>query len=318
MKILVTGGSGLIGMALKNYVNSISHKNTDEWIYSSSKECNLLKVDEVAKMFNNIKPDYVIHLAAEVGGLFKNMNDKVKMLENNILMNFNVLKTAHEINIHNVMCCLSTCIFPDKVEYPISEDSLHNGPPHNSNYAYAYAKRVLDIHCRVYREQYNRNYFCIIPTNVYGPHDNFNLQDGHVIPALIHQCYLAKLNKKPFYVKGTGRPLRQFIYSNDIAKCIYHLISTYNDNKPVILSVSEKDEVSIGYIAKLIAESMNYECIEFLSEYADGQYKKTVNNNYLLSLMPTDFKFTPIEQGIKESVDWFCKNKEDNSTNIRL
>lgn len=313
MKFLITGGSGLIGSALKNYVRQLE-KTDDEWIFLTSKDCNLLNVDEVYMTFDLFKPDYIIHLAAEVGGLFKNMNEKVKMLENNVLMNFNVLKIAHELNIQNVMCCLSTCIFPDKVEYPISESALHNGPPHNSNYAYAYAKRLLDIHCRVYREQFNRNYFCIIPTNVYGPYDNYNLQDGHVIPALIHQCYLAKQNNTPFYVKGTGSPLRQFIYSGDIAKCIYHLICNYNDSKPVILSVSEKDEIPIGEVAKLIAKAMDYDNIEFQPQYADGQYKKTVNNDYLLSLMPDDFQFTPIQQGIKESVQWFC----DNYTNARL
>lgn len=307
MKILVTGGSGLIGSALKELSYDLN-----EWVFLSSKDCNLLNVVEVYHVFNEIKPDFIIHLAAEVGGLFKNMNEKVKMLENNVLMNFNVIKMAHELDIQNVMCCLSTCIFPDKVEYPISESDLHNGPPHNSNYAYAYAKRLLDIHCRVYREQYNRNYYCIIPTNVYGAHDNYNLVDGHVIPALIHQCYLAKQKGTPFFVKGSGKPLRQFIYSKDIAKCIYHLVFNYKDNvKPVILSVGESEEVSIGHVAELIAKAMDYENIEFQTEFPDGQYKKTVNNEYLLSIMPSNFSFTPIEKGIKESVEWFCENYKD-------
>ncbi len=308
MKFLVTGGSGLLGNALRKLVEEIN--DTNEWVFLSSKDCNLLNVDEVYTCFDSLKPDYIIHLAAEVGGLFKNMNEKTKMLENNVLMNFNVLKIAHELNIQNVMCCLSTCIFPDKVEYPISESSLHNGPPHNSNYAYAYAKRLLDIHCRVYREQFNRNYFCIIPTNVYGPHDNYNLADGHVIPALIHQCYLAKQKNTPFYVKGSGKPLRQFIYSMDIAKCIYQLAFNYKESKPVILSVSEKDEIPIGEVAKLIAKSMNYHNIVFQPEFPDGQFKKTVNNDYLLSLMPEGFSFTSIDQGIRESVEWFCENFE--------
>lgn len=306
MRILVTGGSGLIGSALRELSYDLN-----EWVFLSSKDCNLLNVPEVYHVFSEIKPDYIIHLAAEVGGLFKNMNEKVKMLENNVLMNFNVLKMAHELDIQNVMCCLSTCIFPNNVEYPISESDLHNGPPHDSNYAYAYAKRLLDIHCRVYREQYHRNYFCIIPTNVYGARDNYNLVDGHVIPALIHQCYLAKQNGTPFYVKGSGKPLRQFIYSKDIAKCIYHLLFNYNDHKPVILSVGESEEVSIKHVAELISKAMDYNNIEFQTDYPDGQFKKTVNNEHLLSIMPSNFHFTPIETGIKESVEWFCENYKE-------
>ncbi len=344
MKFLVTGGSGLIGSALKKLVESykdsskleyVKNKvsssdytpdefNTfnelltpTEWVFLTSKDCNLLNMDEVYACFEEHKPKFIIHLAAEVGGLFKNMNEKVKMFENNLLMNFNVLKAAHQLGIHRVMCCLSTCIFPDKVEYPISESALHNGPPHNSNYAYAYAKRMLDIHCRVYREQFNRNYFCVVPTNVYGPNDNYDLQDGHVIPALIHQCYLAKQNNTPFYVKGSGTPLRQFIYSEDIARCIYHIawgIGGLRGKDSVILSVGEKEEVSIGDVAKLIASAFEYDNIVFQPEFPDGQYKKTVNNQYLLSILPKKFQFIPIDEGIKQSVQWFI----ENYTNARL
>ena len=309
MKIIVTGGSGLIGSALKDICTE------DNWIFLSSKNCNLLDYNQVDELFEKEKPDYIIHLAAEVGGLFKNMNQKVKMLENNVIMNINVIQCAHKHNVQHVMCCLSTCIFPDKVEYPIEENKLHNGEPHDSNYAYAYAKRLLDIQCRTYREQYARNYFCIIPTNIYGPSDNFNLEDGHVIPALIHCCYLAKKNNTPFYIKGSGMPLRQFIYSFDIARCIQHLVKSHiQDGKPIILSVSEKDEVSIGTVATLIAKYMNYDNIQFQTEFSDGQYKKTVHNNYLQSLLPPSFSFTSIENGIKQTVDWFITHFESART----
>lgn len=307
MKILVTGGSGLIGKALSQI--SSTNLNDISWTFLSSADCNLLDYDKVDQLLKQCQPDYIIHLAAEVGGLFKNMEQKVKMFENNVLMNFNVIKCAHANGIQNMMCCLSTCIFPDKVEYPIEENKLHLGPPHNSNYAYAYAKRMLDIHCQTYREQYGRNYFCIIPTNVYGPFDNFNLHDGHVIPALIHQCYIAKRDNTPFYVKGSGKPLRQFIYSLDIAQCIYHLVMMHvSDNSSVILSVGEKDEVSIGDVAKMIAKTMDYDNIEFIVGSSDGQYKKTVDNSYLVTIMPPTFSFTPIEVGIQNSVEWFIAN----------
>ena len=140
------------------------------------------------------------------------------MFENNLLMNYNLLNCAHLNNVKRVLCCLSTCIFPDKTTYPINEDMLHDGPPHGSNFGYAYAKRMLEVQCRTYQQQHNRDYFCVIPTNIYGPNDNFNLSDAHVIPALIHKCFLSKQKGENFVVSGTGKPLRQFIFNSDLGK----------------------------------------------------------------------------------------------------
>ena len=116
-----------------------------------------------------------------------------------------------------MIAILSTCIFPDKTNYPINEKMLHDGPPHKSNEEYAYAKRILQIHCNAYNKQYNRNYICVIPTNIYGKFDNFSIDHGHVIPSLIHKAYLAKKNNITLIVNGTGTALRQFIYSEDLA-----------------------------------------------------------------------------------------------------
>ena len=164
----------------------------NDYIYLSSKGCDLTNYDMTYGVFKKYNPTHVIHLAAYVGGLYKNMNQKVEMLEKNTLININVLKVCHELNINNVISCLSTCIFPDKTTYPIDENMLHDGKPHCSNDAYAYSKRLLDTLSKSYREEYNRNYTCIIPTNIYGENDNYSLEDGHVIPALIHKAYLAK------------------------------------------------------------------------------------------------------------------------------
>ena len=120
--------------------------------------------------------------------------------EKNILINMNVLKVCHEIKVKKLVSCLSTCIFPDKTSYPIDETMLHDGPPHTSNDAYAYAKRMLEIQSKAYQQQYDDNFICVIPTNIYGEHDNYSIECGHVIPALIHKCYLAKQENKPFVV----------------------------------------------------------------------------------------------------------------------
>ena len=148
-KLLITGGSGLVGRAI-NAIKDKYIKHDIEFIFSSSSECDLTNYQQTDNYFNKIRPDYVIHLAANVGGLFKNMNNKVKMLEKNVLINYNVLNCCHKYNVSKVISCLSTCIFPDKIEYPIKEDDLHKGPPHSSNDAYSYAKRLLDIHSKAY------------------------------------------------------------------------------------------------------------------------------------------------------------------------
>jgi len=299
-KILITGGSGLVGSAIKSIETNYSY----EFIFLSSKDCNLTDYNATFELFNKIKPFYVIHLAAYVGGLFKNMNYKVEMLEKNLMINYNVVKCCHEVKVSKLICCLSTCIFPDKTTYPINETMLHDGAPHNSNDAYAYAKRILEIHCKTYQEQYGDNFICVIPTNIYGANDNYSLNDGHVIPALIHKCYLSKKENKPFIVLGSGKPLRQFIYSVDLAKLIIWSLEKYEDKESIILSVNEKDEVSIKYVATLIAKYFNQNMIEFDISKADGQYKKTADNSKLMSLID-DFQFTSIEEGIQKSVSWF-------------
>ena len=215
-KILVTGGTGLVGKAIQKYSDFI--ETGYEYIFLSSKDCDLTSYNETRLLFEREKPDYVIHLAANVGGLYKNMNYKVDMLEKNVTMNSNVLKCSHEIGVKKLIAVLSTCIFPDKTTYTIDEEMLHNGQPHHSNDAYAYAKRLLEIHCRAYREQYNDNFVCVIPTNIYGEYDNYSLENGHVIPSLIHKCYLAKKNSEDFIVLGSGKPLRQFIYFSTILR----------------------------------------------------------------------------------------------------
>jgi GDP-L-fucose synthase len=302
--ILVTGGSGLVG----NGIRKISKNYNYNFIFWSSKDCNLLNYEETYEKMKEICPDYVIHLAANVGGLFKNMNHKVEMLEDNLKINFNVIKACHYIKVKKLISCLSTCIFPDKTTYPINEDMLFNGPPHFSNDAYAYAKRLIEIQSKAYREQYNDDFTCVIPTNIYGPFDNFNLEDAHVVPALIHKCYLAKQKGEKFVVAGTGKPLRQFIHSEDLGDLIMQVIEKYSDKMPIILSPDEESEISIGDIARLIAKKFDYlEYLEFDTKKADGQYKKTASNKKLKELLP-NYKFKDFETGIDETIDWFIQN----------
>ena len=307
--ILVTGGTGLVGSAIKRVSKNLVNKF--KIIFLSSKDCNLENYDKTVELFEFFKPTYVIHLAAKVGGLYKNMNNKVEMFESNMMINMNVLKCCYKFNVKKCISCLSTCIFPDKTSYPINESMLHNGAPHNSNDAYAYAKRMIEVLSKSYNQQFNTNFSCIIPTNIYGPNDNYHLEDAHVVPALIHKAYIAKKNNESLKVRGSGSPLRQFIYSDDLAKLILWYLLELESNETLILSVGEDDEVSIGNVASIIAKENEID-IEFEKQYSDGQFKKTADNKKLLKLYKEstgeNFKFTPINTGLKEAIRWFINN----------
>ena len=295
-KILVTGGSGLVG----------SEFLKPNFIRLSSIDADLRIREDVDNIFKTIKFDSVIHCAGKVGGLGGNMNNKGQFFYDNIMINTNVIESARIHGIKNLVTFLSTCVFPDNVEYPLTESKIHLGPPHFSNDAYAYAKRMADIQIRAYKEQYGVNYKSVIPTNIYGPKDNYDIENGHVIPSLIHKCYLAKENKTDFSIWGSGTPLREFIFSRDVSKLTEWVLNNYEENEPIILSTSE--EISIKDIVGIIVELMNFKGnVIFDTSKPDGQFRKPSDNSKIKNYLP-DFKFTPLYKGLKETIDWFEGN----------
>lgn len=308
--ILVTGGSGLVGKGIEALATKDEKREDEQWYFASSKDADLTDRDETRALFERVKPTHVIHLAAMVGGLFKNLKYNLDFWRKNVQINDNILHTSFEMGVKKVVSCLSTCIFPDKTTYPIDETMVHNGPPHSSNFGYAYAKRMIDVQNRAYNQQHGCNFTSVIPTNVFGPHDNFSIEDGHVLPGLMHKVYLAKKNNTPFTVWGTGSPLRQFIYSLDLARLFLWVLREYSEVDPIILSVGEEDEVSIKEAAEMVIEGMDFQGeVIYDTSKADGQFKKTASNAKLRKYLP-DFKFTPMKEAIKESCDWFIANYE--------
>ncbi|KAF8516543.1 epimerase-domain-containing protein [Hysterangium stoloniferum] len=315
--VLVTGGSGLVGKAIEHIVNTepvgsrFGKADKDEkWIFVGSKDADLKDAAQTEALFDKYKPTHVIHLAALVGGLFTNMKHNLTFLQSNLSINSNILSSAHEHKTAKVISCLSTCVFPDAVTYPLTEAKIHLGPPHNSNFGYSHAKRLVDVMNRAYKDEFGEERVAGIPTNVFGPYDNYDLESAHVIPALVHKCYLAKKNNTPFIVAGTGKPLRQFIYSNDLAKLFIWMLKEYNDVEPLILSVGEDEEVSIKDVADAIVKAVGFEGeYSFDTTRADGQFRKPASNGKLMSLIG-DFQFTPFEKALDESVAWFLQNYE--------
>ena len=295
-KILITGGYGLVG-------SEFTKKN---YIKISSSDVDLRNTLEVDNFFKKTNFDGIIHCAAKVGGVGSNIKYKGEFFYDNIMMNTNVIEQARKYKIKNLVTFLSTCVFPNDVKYPLTEKKIHLGPPHFSNDAYAYAKRMSDIQIRAYKEQYDLNYKSVIPTNIYGPNDNYNIENGHVIPSLIHKCYLARENKTDFTIWGSGKPLREFIFSRDVAKLTEWVLENYTENEPIILSTS--DEISIRDIVDIIVELMNFKgSVNWDSSKPDGQFRKPSDNSKIKNYLP-NFKFTPIYEGLKETIEYFEKN----------
>ena len=292
-KILVTGSNGLVG--------SVIHSDI-----KIGREYDLRKFDETNKMFQYYKPTHVIHCAGKVGGLGGNMNHKGEFFYDNIMMNTNVIESARQNGVKKLVCFLSTCVFPADVEYPLTEDKIHLGKPHFSNDAYAYAKRMADVQIRAYKEQYGLDYVAVIPTNIYGINDNFDLENGHVIPMLMHKCYLAKKNNTDFIIWGSGESLREFIYNKDVAKLTEWVLHNYTESEPIILSNSI--EISIKEVVNMIAKEMDFKGnIIFDKTKPDGQFRKPSDNRKLKKYLP-EFKYTSIEDGLRETIKWFNEN----------
>lgn len=305
-KILVTGGSGLIGNALNELIPN--------GIFISSTDYDLRKETDVAEMFRVHRPTDVIHLAGKVGGVGTNMKHPVEFYEDNILMNTLLLRYAHKYNVHRLVSFMSTCVFPNEIEYPLEPHKIHLGEPHFSNFGYAYAKRMIEIQTRAYNTQYNRRWFTVIPTNVYGPHDNYNLEDSHVIPALIHKCYLAKKNNTPWTVWGTGNAIREFIYSKDLAEITLWLLNNYTDVSPIIVSTSE--QTLIRSVVESIAQKMNFTGeIIFDTSKPEGQHRKPSDITPLKTLMPY-YKFTSVSSGLDATIEWFLNNYEYGNVRV--
>ena len=288
-KIIVTGGSGLVGKHLKEILPNA--------IYLGSKDCDLTDIKKVRWLISSYAPDIVIHLAAKVGGIQDNLKYPADYFDDNILMNTNILKVCKEYNVKRFIGILSTCIYPSVVDnYPMSEEDLFKGPPPPSNFSYGYAKRCLAVQIDAYNKQFNTNYNYLIPCNLYGDYDNMHNENKmHFITALLNKIRNSKDNS--LHLLGTGKPLRQFMYAGDLAKIIKLVIE--NDITESF-NVAPNFNYSINDMAEMALEatSNDYKIIYSKPEL-DGQYRKDVSNKKLLKIFP-NFKFTDLKEGLKQ------------------
>ncbi len=303
MELLVTGGTGLVGNALQ--------KVRPDATYVSSKDYDLTKEVEVKAMFEKHRPANVIHLAARVGGIIDNISSPAEFIYQNVLMNTYIVHYANKYKVKKLIGLISNCAYPDKVEkYPMVEDQLHNGPPAITNFSYAYSKRTLEVQIKAYRSQYGCNYFSLIPCSLSGPHYKFDENKSYFLASLIRKIYNAKRNKKRVIrLLGTGKPLRQYLYSEDLAKILLLLLEKYDGEGPI--NIAPKENLSIAQIAKIglkATESSDLE-LGFDESSPDGQYRKDLCNDKLFNIIG-NFRFTSLSDGIKRTYEWFREEKE--------
>ena len=303
-KVLVTGSNGLVGSALKKILGP-------EHVYHTKDDVDLLDpkktMDYITYHVKHSDVDTVIHCAAKVGGVQANMKDNKGFFIENFVINNNIVESSYKNEIPNFVNLLSTCIFPDKnITFPLTPDQIDNGAPHPSNHGYAYAKRLSGYQTNIIKKVLNSNWVSVIPTNVYGTNDNFHLEDGHMIPAMIHRAYLSKQRSEKMVVWGDGSPLRQVIYSEDLAKLIIWSLNNWTSDDPFM--AINPIENSILDIAKIICNTFDIkdEDIIFDSTKPMGQYKKPAITN-----APVGFEFKNLNEGIKDTVEWFIQNYKE-------
>ena len=294
MKYVVTGGSGMVGRHMKEIM--------PDMVYLSSSDCDLTDKRAVEELFASIKPDGVIHLAARVGGIMENIENPAVFYDQNIQINTNTLVAAHKFGVKKFIAVLSTCMYPDVVEkYPLIEDDVHKGPPANANFSYAYTKRCMAVQIDAYRKQHGLDYNYVIPCNLYGEHDNFdNSNKSHFVTALIKKIIDSeKNNSKEISLFGSGKPMRQFMYSGDLALVIKKMIdadvsSSFNVAPP-------NQNYTIDQMARMALRALGKDdwTVVYDSTKPDGQFRKDVSCEKMLNNLG-DFEFTKFEDGVRK------------------
>jgi GDP-L-fucose synthase len=248
-----------------------------------------------------------VHAAARVGGVKANTDFVYDFFADNISMSVNVMNACREFEIKRAIFIVSTCAFPVSAPLPLAESSLHCGEPHHTNFGYAYAKRMLEVGSRALRQQYGINSSCVIPCNLYGEHDSYNLQSGHVIPSLVHKCWIAKNTNSTLEIWGSGKAEREFIYVNDFASIIDKLIN----EKPYIpetMIISPGITYTIEEIVHHIVKIFKFEGKVFFDKSKPEGIMKKNSNNSIFRKYFEDFKFTDLDTGLSNSIEYFVKN----------
>ena len=305
-KIYVAGHRGLVGSAI---VRSLERKGYSNVIGSTHKELDLTNQQAVRDFFEAEKPDVVVLAAAKVGGINANNTTPAEFAYENMQIQCNVIKCAHDYKVKKLLFLGSTCIYPRMAPQPITEDALLTGPLEQTNEAYAIAKISGMQMCKYFKRQYGDDFISCMPTNLYGPHDNYDLSGSHVMPAMIRKFHDAKINNAPTVeLWGTGSPLREFLYVDDMADACVFLLENYDGEQHV--NIGTGVEVTIKELAELVKKTVGYTGeIVWNREMPDGTPRKLCDVTKLHNL---GFKHkVDLEEGVKLAYEWFKENVEN-------
>jgi GDP-L-fucose synthase len=294
-QLLVTGGGGLLGHALKEICPNAT--------FLSRADGDLTDQRVVETVFAKTKPTWVVHLAAKVGGVKSNALLNADYFTVNSRINLNVLDAAQKHGVERLISILSSCAFFIPPDRPATEDDLHVWMPYLGNLGYAYSKRLLDVQSRVSFAQHGVKFSTLTPVTMYGPNDNWDLEDGHVVGALIHKCALAKKNKEPLTIWGSGRAVRQFIFSGDVARVIVRQLASFESPETVIIAPDEG--ITIADLAVKVAAAMDFKGeIHFDASKPEGQLRRVLKSAKFPEIFP-GFTFTPLDAGLTATAEWF-------------
>ena len=311
MKVIVFGSNGLVGSSISRILENSA--KVDQIIKSNRSELDLFKKDDVEEFVKDHQPDVIINAAAKVGGIHANNTKRTEFILENLKINMNVLESCLEMPEIKIINLGSSCIYPLNAKNPISESEFMNGKLEPTNSPYAMAKLSAIEIGRSMSKQYGHKVLNLMPTNLYGPNDYFSDLDSHVIPALIHRMYKTIENEEDkFVVWGSGAPLREFLYVDDLSNFINFIID--KDIKNDLVNVGSGEEISIKNLALLIQELMNFKGdVIFDSSKPDGNPRKLLDSGLMMELGWKEF--TDLKNGLKNTINWYKSNQESKRIN---
>ena len=302
-KIFVAGHNGLVGSAIVRALEASGHANV---IKKNRQELDLLDQKAVAAFFDTEKPEYVFVAAAKVGGILANKEKPADFIFQNLQIQNNLIDNAHRSQATKLLFLGSSCIYPKLCPQPIKEEYLLTGPLEPTNRAYAIAKIAGVIKCQSYNEQHGTNFISLMPTNLYGQNDNFDLQSSHVLPALIRKFHEAKVSGSPTVTLwGTGSPMREFLHVDDLADAAVYLMNNYDDSE--IVNIGTGEDVTIKQLAELIRDTVGYKGeLVWDAEKPDGTPRKLLDVSRLHGL---GWKHRiELKDGVRNTYDWYLAN----------
>ena len=304
-RVCVTGGAGFLG---KVVCRKLQECGAQDIFVPTIEKYDLISLEGINRMLEDAKPDLIIHLAAQVGGIGANREHPAEFFYNNLMMGVQLMHRAWQTGVGKFVAIGTICAYPKFTPIPFDEDNLWNGYPEETNAPYGLAKKMLLVQAQSYRQQYGYNAIFLLPVNLYGPGDNFNPESSHVIPALIRKCLEAKdAGKDEIVVWGDGSPTREFLYVEDAAEGILLAAERYNGDLPV--NLGSGNEISIKNLVELIAKLTGYEGrLVWDATKPNGQPRRALSTKRADDLF--DFKAAmSFDEGLKRTIDWYIQNR---------